>query len=105
MATRNAARKKSIRVRTSSAYLRIAAILQSGDPFDLARQDDPHACGFATRGLPPPNSQTPVAVMHKPIAKPVDPAEVGNLARELMRAAKFPVLATIDGDQPRVRPV
>ena len=43
--------------------------------------------------------------MHKPIPKPVDPAEVGTLARELMRAAKFPLLATIDGDQPRLRPV
>lgn len=43
--------------------------------------------------------------MHKPIPKPIDPSEVPTLARELMRAAKFPLLATIDGDQPRVRPV
>src|SRR5690606_22241338 len=43
--------------------------------------------------------------MHKPIPAPVDPTEVPSLARELMRAAKFPLLATIDGDQPRVRPV
>jgi general stress protein 26 len=43
--------------------------------------------------------------MHKPEPKPVDPAEVPELARELMRAARFPLLATIDGDQPRVRPV
>ena len=43
--------------------------------------------------------------MHKPVPKPVDPAEVPALALELMRAAKFPLLATIDGDQPRVRPV
>lgn len=43
--------------------------------------------------------------MHKPIPQPVDPAEVGNLAREVIRSARFPCLATIDGDQPRVRPV
>ena len=43
--------------------------------------------------------------MHKPVPKPVDPAEVPAHAQELMRAAKFPLLATIDGDQPRVRPV
>lgn len=43
--------------------------------------------------------------MHKPIPEPVDPAEVPKLARETMKAARFPLLATIDGDQPRVRPV
>lgn len=43
--------------------------------------------------------------MHKPIPKPVDPAEVGDLAREVIESARFPCLATIDGDQPRVRPV
>ena len=43
--------------------------------------------------------------MHKPVPKPVNLAEVPDLALELMRAAKFPLLATIDGDQPRVRPV
>ena len=43
--------------------------------------------------------------MHKPVPKPVNLAEVPDLALELMRTAKFPLLATIDGDQPRVRPV
>lgn len=43
--------------------------------------------------------------MHKPVPKPVDPATVGDLSVELMSAARFPCLATIDGDQPRVRPV
>lgn len=43
--------------------------------------------------------------MHKPVPKPVDPSEVERLAQEVMRAAKFPCLSTIDGDQPRVRPV
>lgn len=33
------------------------------------------------------------------------PCELIDLARRTMEAAKFPQLATIDGDQPRVRPV
>jgi len=40
-----------------------------------------------------------------PQPKPVDPAELPQLARATMKAAKFPMLATLDGDQPRVRPV
>ena len=40
-----------------------------------------------------------------PQPKPVDPAEVPQLAQATMKAAKFPMLATVDGDQPRVRPV
>ena len=43
--------------------------------------------------------------MHKPVPRPVDPAEVAELARALVHRAKFPLLATIDGDQPRLRPV
>ena len=43
--------------------------------------------------------------MHKPVPRPVDPADVPELARKAMREARFPCLATIDGDQPRVRPV
>lgn len=43
--------------------------------------------------------------MSAPIPKPVDPAELGRLARETMTAAKFPCLASIDGDQARLRPV
>lgn len=40
-----------------------------------------------------------------PSPKPVDPAEVPALARQTIQRAKFPVLATCDGDQPRARPV
>ena len=40
-----------------------------------------------------------------PAPKPVDPAEVPTLARQTIQRAKFPVLATCDGDQPRARPV
>ncbi len=43
--------------------------------------------------------------MSRPQPKPVDPAELPQLAQATMRAAKFPMLATVDGDQPRVRPV
>lgn len=43
--------------------------------------------------------------MAKPTPKPMDPAQVVELARETMKDAKFPQLATIDVDQPRLRPV
>jgi len=43
--------------------------------------------------------------MSQPTPKPIDPAELPDLARTTIRQAKFPVLATMDGDQPRVRPV
>lgn len=37
---------------------------------------------------------------------PTDPAALADLAREVMRRAKFPMLATVDeSGQPRVRPV
>ena len=36
---------------------------------------------------------------------PIDPAELPALARAVIQRAKFPMLATIDGDRPRVRPV
>ena len=43
--------------------------------------------------------------MSKPVAKPILPEEVEALALALVRANRFPQLATIDGDAPRVRPV
>ena len=43
--------------------------------------------------------------MTKPTPKPVDPAELPALALGVIRADRFPLLATMDGDQPRVRPV
>jgi general stress protein 26 len=43
--------------------------------------------------------------MSGPHPQPFDPAELPDLARNVIRRAKFPQLATIDGDQPRVRPV
>ena len=43
--------------------------------------------------------------MSRPAPEPVDPAKVTEFALEVIRADRFPYLATIDGDQPRVRPV
>jgi general stress protein 26 len=43
--------------------------------------------------------------MSKPLPQPVDPAAVPELARAVVAADRFPMLATIDGEQPRLRPV
>lgn len=43
--------------------------------------------------------------MTQPLPKPVSPAEVPRLARAVVEADRFPYLATIDGDQPCLRPV
>jgi general stress protein 26 len=43
--------------------------------------------------------------MSKPTPKPIDPAELRSLALGVIAADRFPQLATIDGDQPRLRPV
>lgn len=43
--------------------------------------------------------------MAKPAPEPVDPGQLLELAQAVIRNAKFPQLATIDGDQPRLRPV
>ena len=43
--------------------------------------------------------------MPKPEPKPIDPKELVELAMKVMKADRFPYLASIDGAQPRVRPV
>ena len=44
--------------------------------------------------------------MSKPPApKPVDPKQVPDLARTIVAGDRAPLLATADGDQPRLRPV
>jgi general stress protein 26 len=43
--------------------------------------------------------------MPKPKPDPFDPSELPELARKVIQEAKFPMLATVDGDQPRLRPV
>src|SRR5437868_14166763 len=43
--------------------------------------------------------------MLQPHAQPVKPEQVRELALAVVQADRFPYLATIDGDQPRLRPV
>src|SRR5947199_4077956 len=43
--------------------------------------------------------------MTKPVPEPMDPARLVELARAVIQADRFPYLATMDGDQPRLRPV
>lgn len=43
--------------------------------------------------------------MTKPFPEPIDPMQLPELASGVIRADHFPYLATIDGDQPRLRPV
>jgi general stress protein 26 len=43
--------------------------------------------------------------MSKPTPEAIDPVRLLELARAVVRDDRFPYLATIDGDQPRVRPV
>jgi len=43
--------------------------------------------------------------MPKPEPKPIDPGQLVALAQAVIEADRFPLLATIDGDQPRLRPV
>lgn len=43
--------------------------------------------------------------MSRPVPEPIDPAQLVDLARAVLQADRFPQLATIDGDQPRVRPI
>jgi len=43
--------------------------------------------------------------MSRPTLPPLTPAELIERAQAVMRNARFPQLATVDADQPRVRPV
>lgn len=43
--------------------------------------------------------------MTQPQPEPIDSSKLPELARAVVAADRFPDLATIDGDQPRVRPV
>ncbi|MFT4690691.1 MAG: pyridoxamine 5'-phosphate oxidase family protein [Verrucomicrobiia bacterium] len=43
--------------------------------------------------------------MAQSVPKPVDPSELTALAQGVVQTVKFPMLASIDGDQPRLRPV
>jgi general stress protein 26 len=43
--------------------------------------------------------------MTKPTPAPIDPGKLVDLALAVIKADRFPHLATLDGDQPRLRPV
>ena len=43
--------------------------------------------------------------MSKPAPQQINPEDVPQLAETLVKKVRFPMLATIDGNQPRVRPV
>jgi len=43
--------------------------------------------------------------MPKPQPAPLDPAQIPALAAAVLQNDRFPVLATVEGDQPRARPV
>lgn len=43
--------------------------------------------------------------MNKPIPEPISVEDLPQLARSVVAADRFPCLATMDGDQPRLRPV
>ena len=43
--------------------------------------------------------------MTKPIPEPINPEQLVDLALAVIQAGRFPYLATVDGDQPRLRPV
>lgn len=43
--------------------------------------------------------------MTKPLPAPIDPARLPHYALKVMAGDRFPFLATLDGDQPRLRPV
>jgi len=43
--------------------------------------------------------------MNKPVPEPIEPAQVLELARQVLQQDRFPYLASIDGNQPRLRPV
>lgn len=46
-----------------------------------------------------------MAPQKTPTPAPIEPGKVPELALEVIHRAKFPMLATVDGDQPHLRPV
>ena len=43
--------------------------------------------------------------MTRPMSEKIEPSQLVAKAQAVIQAARFPQLATLDGDQPRVRPV
>ena len=50
-------------------------------------------------------NSTPAFTMTKPEPKPIAPEQLVELAARVVAADRFPCLATIDGERPRLRPV
>lgn len=46
-----------------------------------------------------------MAPQKTPTPAPIEPGKVSELALDVIQRAKFPMLATVDGDQPHLRPV
>lgn len=44
-------------------------------------------------------------MMTQPLPEPLGPSQVKAVARQVLEDDRFPYLATLDGDQPRLRPV
>lgn len=53
----------------------------------------------------PSGRRATIALMNAPNPEPIQPADLPQLAAKVVAADRFPYLATMDGDQPRVRPV
>jgi general stress protein 26 len=74
-----------------------------------ARDAQTGTCRRAGRRMPAAGLRPRVAVkfpaMNKPLVKPIAAEQLVELALAAMRGARFPDLATLDGNQPRVRPV
>lgn len=43
--------------------------------------------------------------MPKPTPKKIEPEQIPSIALQIVANVKFPIMATIDGNQPRLRPV
>jgi general stress protein 26 len=68
-------------------------------------QKDSAATDTVERSRLPTAHPSEYLTMPKPNPEPIDSARLPELAQQVMQFARFPQLATVDGDQPRVRPV
>ncbi len=74
-------------------------------PRELAAGDGCAAAPLPRKRIPKPPPPCYITGMSKPVLKSIAPEELTRLALATIKAARFPQLATIDGDQPRLRPV
>src|SRR5437867_4135561 len=81
----------------------VTSSVSSRPPFSKRRAPNGRWPGWHVRGSLA--VVTRVKAMTKPAPKPIESAKLRSLALGVIAADRFPQLATIDGDQPRVRPV